>query len=382
MTFNILNNIILLGCLQGFILCTLLFFSGPKRLAERLLAAMLFLLSLASLNIYLMESNAPWQVGVVLSLVPTIIFMPFGPLIYFYTRSLLNPSFRLERKHKLHFLPVIIDFLPAITAWILTIGDLLKSFTQDDLSEWNNVIGQYNSYSDLPRWLSITVYLILTKKYFKLFTSNLNRQERHQHRDHLPWLNLFLNSFLLFQLVWLVFLIPYIIPSSRFVVLDHVGYYPIYIPLAFLIYGLGIKGYLHARLTAKKTLESSSIQLPAQESEKLIKAITKAMEEDKLYLQPDLDLGLLVNHVGSDQRSVSHVLNHHLSHSFNAFVNHHRIEEVKRRMVASDHEHLTLSGIAFECGFNSQSTFQRVFKQITHLTPKEYLSQQKTVKTK
>ena len=158
---NILNTIILLGCLQGFILSALLFFSAPKRLAEQLLAAMLFLLSLASLNIYLMESDAPWQVGVVLSLVPTIIVMPFGLLIYFYTRSLLNPSFRLEPKHKLHFLPVIIDLLPAITAWILAIGQLLKTFAQDYLSEWDNIIGQYNSYSDLPRWLSITLYLLL-----------------------------------------------------------------------------------------------------------------------------------------------------------------------------------------------------------------------------
>lgn len=381
MIFGFLNIIILLGCLQGFILSGLLFFNAPKRLAERLLAGLLFLLSLASLNIYLSESNAPWQVGVVLSLVPTIVFMPFGPMIYFYARSLLDPAFRLRRNDKLHFLPVIIDFLPAITAWILTIGALLKLFTKEYVGGWDNIIGQYNSYSDLFRWLSITFYLLLTKRYVDNFVFNSNRQEKERHRDQLPWLRLFLNSFLLFQAIWLFFLIPYIIPYSRFIVLDYVGYYPIYIPLSILIYGLGIKGYFHARLTAKSTLENSSIQLPAHESEKLVKAITKAMEEDKLYLQHDLDLSLLVNHVGSDQRSVSHVLNHYLSQSFNVFVNHYRIEEVKRRMVDSGNGHLTLSGIAFECGFNSQSTFQRVFKQITQLTPKEFLSRQKQIKT-
>lgn len=368
-----------MGCLQGFILCALLYFSPPKRLAERLLAALLFLLSLASLNIYLSESDMPRFVGVVLSLVPTIIFMPFGPLIYFYTKSLLDPAFRLERKHTIHFLPIVIDVLPAFAAWVLTIGHLLRHFSQEDLLPWGDIIGQYNSYSDLPRWISVTAYLILTKKYLGTITASLTQPERQRNRKHLDWLRIFLNTFLVFQLVWLVFLIPYIIPFSRFVVLDYVGYYPIYIPLAVLIYGLGIKGFIHSRVTAKPSPESNSIQLTKEQADKLVAAITKAMEAEKLYREPNLDLQWLVRHVGSDQRTVSHVLNKYFLKSFNTFVNHYRIEEVKRRMVAPGNEHLTLSGIAFECGFNSQSTFQRVFRQITNLSPKAYLQQQTTL---
>lgn len=322
----------------------------------------------------------PGFIGIILSLVPTIIFMPFGPLIYFYAKSLLNPAFRLERKHKIHFLPVIIDVLPAMAAWVITLGQLLTSFTQGNLLRWGDLIGQYNSYSDLPRWISITVYLLLTKKYLNDITSNLNQHERQRHRRHLDWLKIFLNCFLGFQFMWLVFLIPYIIPFSRFVLLDYVGYYPIYIPLAFLIYGLGIKGFLHSRLTAQSAAESTSIQLTSAQSDKLVKAITKAMEEEKLYREPDFDLQWLVRHVGSDQRTVSHVLNRYFLKSFNAFVNCYRIEEVKQKMVAPGYKHLTLSGIALECGFNSQSTFQRAFKQIAKLSPKKYLQQQTEVK--
>jgi AraC-like DNA-binding protein len=380
MSFNFLNIIILLGCLQGFILSALLFISAGKNLAGRLLATLLFLLSLASLNIYLSESNTPWQVGVVLSLVPTIILMPFGPLIYFYTRSVLDVSFRLRNKHKRQFLPVIIDVLPAIAGWILTIGYIVKSFSQNYLLQWGDVIDQYNSYSDIPRWISITGYLLLTKRFLNQYYATPKKQEKQKHRNHLPWLKLFLNSFLVFQLVWLVFLVPYIIPSSRFDVLENVGYYPIYIPLAILIYWLGFKGYLHARLTANSSSEVASIQLSQLESERLMNAIVKAMEEDKLYLEPDFNLSALVKHVRSQQRLVSHVLNNHFAQSFNSFVNYYRIEEVKRRLMDPASEHLTLSGIAFESGFNSQATFQRVFKQATHLTPKEFASRQKQVK--
>ncbi|WP_366940979.1 helix-turn-helix domain-containing protein [uncultured Chitinophaga sp.] len=34
-----------------------------------------------------------------------------------------------------------------------------------------------------------------------------------------------------------------------------------------------------------------------------------------------------------------------------------------------------MTGIALECGFSSQATFQRIFKQYTGLTPSEYRKQ-------
>lgn len=376
MLFKVFNTIILLGCLQGFILCAFLYCSPPKRLPERLLATLLLLLSLASLNIYLSESNMPSFVGVVLSLVPTIIFMPFGPLIYFYAQSLIDPDFKLKREYRIHFLPVIIDALPALAAGGLIVSQLLIGLDREYQLQWDSIIGQYNSWSDLPRWVSITTYLIVTKKYFL----NLSPSLRQRHQKHIAWLRIFLNTFLVFQAVWFVFLVPYIIPSSRFAVLYYVGYYPIYIPLAFLIYGLGIKGFLHSRLTAKTSIGGNSIQLKKEQADKLIAAITRAMEEEKLYRQTDIDLDGLVRYVGSDQRTVSHVLNRYFLKSFNNLINYYRVEEVKQRMAAPGNKHLTLSGIAFECGFNSQSTFQRAFRQVTNLSPKEYLERQPALK--
>ncbi len=49
------NSIILLGTLQGFIVCCLLFYSKKNKLPDRLLAKLIFLMSLASLNLYLNE---------------------------------------------------------------------------------------------------------------------------------------------------------------------------------------------------------------------------------------------------------------------------------------------------------------------------------------
>ena len=367
---NFLNTIILLGAVQGLIFSFMLFFAHKKEMAEKLLATMLLLMSLASLNIYLTETVPYWQMGLVLSLVPTILIMSVGPLLYFYIRFLLQPTSHWKPNYWFHFLPVMVDLAPIIVGWVLTIGFLLDSFSRDYLLEWGNNIDLYNSYSDIPRWLSITIYLLLGKRYFSKLISSPNKPKPHS-----KWVKVFLNSFLVFQLIWLIFLVPYVVPTTRFIMMDSLGYYPIYVPLSLFIYVLGIKGFLHSRQSLKEN-KTPSIRLTEQESKKLIKVIQSAMTEDKLYLEPDLELRRLVKHVGSDQRTVSHVLNHYFHMSFNTFVNHYRVEEVKQRMVVPEKKHLKLSGIAFECGFNSQSTFQRAFKQSTGLSPREYLSKQ------
>jgi AraC-like DNA-binding protein len=378
--FPFLNVLTLLASVQGFILGAVLYFNRNKRLADRLLAVVLTLFSLASLNIYLSEANMPWQVGVALSLIPTIVLMPIGPLIYFYVSCLLDPGFSLRRKHKLQFIPVMIDFLPIVAGWILMTGHLFHYFSQDYLLEWGDIIGQYNSYSDIPRWMSLSFYLIVTQRKLSASALNNNQTPKPTAANLFQWLKFFVGAFLLFQLIWLMFLIPYIIPATRFALLDQAGYYPIYIPLAVLIYTLGIKGLLYSRLHGDSFREGS-IKLSEEQSIKMVAALTNAMEHHKLYLNPDLDLSTLVTFIGSDQRTVSHVLNQRLHKTFNAFVNHYRVEEVKRLMLDPKNRHLTLSGMALECGFNSQSTFQRVFKQSTALSPKAYYQQQAGVQS-
>ncbi len=373
MMIPFLNTIVLLGALQGFVFGCLLRLRPPKKKADSFLGLLLLLLSLASLNVYLNESFASWQMGAFLDLVPMIIGMAFGPLIYLYTLSLLEPSFSWKRRYWLHFLPVVLDVLPAICAWVLAVGFWSGSFNQGLLSEWGNTIDLYNSYADIPRWISITAYVLVARRYFLKYRTDSSTPKPHSNAMDTSWVAQYLKVFYAFQVIWLVFLIFYIIPSSRHALLNKLGYYPIHIPLALLIYVLGLRGYLYSRSRRRPT-GNGSIHLDQVDSEKLVTDIRRAMEEDKMYLRPDFDLGQLVEYVDSDQRKVSHVLNHNFSKSFNAFVNYYRIEEVKRRMMDPNKGYLTLTGIAFECGFNSQSTFQRAFRQYTGLSPKAYLS--------
>lgn len=106
-----LTTIILLGAVQGFIAAGLLYFSARNRRSNRFLAGLLLLIALACFNLYL--EHVDWfGSGIIRFLdvvIPSILVMAFGPMIFFYVRSSLEPGFVLTRKRRLHFLPVIID---------------------------------------------------------------------------------------------------------------------------------------------------------------------------------------------------------------------------------------------------------------------------------
>jgi AraC-like DNA-binding protein len=69
---------------------------------------------------------------------------------------------------------------------------------------------------------------------------------------------------------------------------------------------------------------------------------------------------------------LSQVINSIEGRSFFDFINYYRIEAVKDIMTLKEQEHLTILGIAYECGFNSKAAFHRAFKKFTGLTPTEY----------
>jgi AraC-like DNA-binding protein len=365
--------LVLLGCLQGFIVSAALWFLRKgNRLANRLLGALIGLLGLMSLAVGIPVTNR-WMT-LALDLLPLIMVMPLGPLIFFYTRSVLDPSFRLGRWERLHFYPVVLDWGAKLMGWVFIIGLLLGVFPEQLGPAWGDFMDEYNAYVDIPRWLSLSGYLYFTWQQLKGFEPAGKDGTQLRNRQ---WLRQMVGVFAFFQVIWLLHLVPYTIPSVRWKLLDALGWYPIYIPVAGLIYWLGLKGYLHARSTPEEAVGrgTPAKALPSETTEKAVLALTQAMQADRLYLDPELSVEKVARHVGLPPKTVSFVLNQHLGQSFNAWVNAYRIEAVKSQLHNPAFEHLTLTGIALECGFNSQATFGRAFKQMTGVAPGEYAKQ-------
>jgi AraC-like DNA-binding protein len=366
MTVPPLDLLLLLGTLQGFILSPLLWWTAQgNRLSNRLLASLVFLLALMSLALGLPVPND--YVGIALDLTPLVNAMPLGPLVLFYTRSLLDPSFRLGRAQWRHFYPVVLDWIPPLIGWTFMAGLLLGLLPESEGTAWGQVMDIYNVYADIPRWLSLALYVAAAWRWL-----NKKPPAADDPRHNARWLRQFLAAFTGFLLVWLLHLVPYLIPATRQVLESTLGWYPIYIPIAALIYWVGLKGYFQTRTPLVPTVRKSSATLPDDIAKGVVERLQAAMRGDKLYLDPELTVEKVGKHLELPARTVSLVINQHLQKSFNRFVNEYRIEAVQDRLRDPAGLPLTLTGIAFECGFNSQATFQRTFKQLTGMSPKEY----------
>jgi len=380
MTIGFLDLIVLLGALQGFIVAALLWFRRQEnRLANRLLGAFLGLLALTCLSLVL-PADRP-LVSFFMDMAPLINVMPLGPLLYFYTQSMLDPAFRLGRSERRHFYPVALDWGAKVMGWVFVLGAILGVFPPQEGPSWGRVMDEYNTYVDIPRWLSLTAYLGLTWRWLQQATSEAGEPVAESLRPTVRWLRQLLLVMAGFQLIWLLHLLPYILPATRSAVLDAFGWYPIYVPLAVLIYWIGLRGYLFTRShTQVSAPRKRPVAMPSDALESVSKALTTAMEADQLYLDPELTVDKVARHLQLTPKTVSLVLNQHLNKSFNTFVNEYRIASFKQRLKAPGSTHLTLTGLAFESGFNSQATFQRVFRQLTGLSPKEFAatSEEKT----
>jgi AraC-like DNA-binding protein len=367
---GILNTIILLGALQGFIVSCLLFFSTYRRLSDRLLGVLIFLLTLACINVWLnalpwFQSSGLFQTLDVL--VPMVIIIPVGPLLYFYQRSLLNPEFKIGKKQRPHFVPVLIDLVPSITVIGFIIG-ILTRLVPNHPGPVGLFIDTYNIYADIPRWLSISIYLALSVYHLRQYRGVAGQTAA---QETVKWLRQLHMAFIIFQCISLCYLLPYILPTYANKMVRIFYWYPIYIPMALLIYWLSIKGYLQRQYRASNKTERQSI-LRSDIVEKTTSSLQKAMETDLLYLDSNLDLNGLSQYTGIPVKILSAVLNKHLQLSFNDFVNRYRVAAFIERYQKPENDSLTIMGIASNCGFNSQPTFQRAFKQVTGKSPSDF----------
>ncbi len=77
---------------------------------------------------------------------------------------------------------------------------------------------------------------------------------------------------------------------------------------------------------------------------------------------------------GIHERKVSAVLKEYVQMSFKQYVNYLKIEHAKRLLNVTD---MTVSDIAYECGYNNIAHFQKVFRDLEAVSVSEYRVREK-----
>ena len=95
------------------------------------------------------------------------------------------------------------------------------------------------------------------------------------------------------------------------------------------------------------------------------------MELEQPWLEPELTLTELAHRLRTNPSLLSKVINAGCGQNFNDFVNAYRVQEARRKLADARFAHYSLVGVALESGFNSKSTFNRVFRKVTGQAPSE-----------
>ncbi len=144
--------------------------------------------------------------------------------------------------------------------------------------------------------------------------------------------------------------------------------------IAFEVDGNTIQGELPIPLLNLEEKYSSS-SLKGVDEIRLYLKMKELLEGDHLYLDPNLSLRSVAEMLDTNTKYLSQVVNHKAHCNFQQFVNKYRIDAVKEKIKDTQYNNLTLFGIARQCGFKNKSTFYKVFKEITGMTPRKYLKQ-------
>jgi AraC-like DNA-binding protein len=139
---------------------------------------------------------------------------------------------------------------------------------------------------------------------------------------------------------------------------------------------LGFRGIRHSMIFSQTLIEKeksyANYGLKQEDAVILSKQLKNYMEKEKPYIQMELTLKNLASALGAYPHYLTQVLNTVFHQNFYDFINTYRIEEARQRLVDQQFKKLTILAIAYDCGFSSKSTFNRIFKQKTGLTPTEY----------
>jgi len=370
LNFNGFNLTMFVSVVIGMTFALLLIF-GPRKnqRANRFLAIILLIVTawifwVASIDINL-DRYFP-----IINVLPFTFSLALGPSIYFYVKFLCWPEKEMSLYNYWHFSPVLLEI-------VAHIFKVLESQSSGPSPEETEVFITLYPFIQLASLISVAVYVIYSLKQLKSFHLFLKENFSDYLKYQLHWLQRLLIIFTILELCWLPYtLVDYFIFDFN---LSIAAYYPLYLLISMITIWLGIEAFLRPELVVlNRTSNLNYQENKAATADDIQKGrwLELEIKNKQYYLDSELTLKSLADHLEMHPHSLSRVLNKALNKCFADFINEYRVLAVKAKFREEKHEKSTLLEIALASGFNSKTTFNRIFKKFTGKTPLNFKKQQ------
>jgi AraC-like DNA-binding protein len=289
-------------------------------------------------------------------------FLIFNPLIYFYSKALTDPRYKLKWYQLWHVLPYL---FVKTGSYIWGVEFAPEEFFRIDHSTWFKITVSIMSV------ISFIGYTIPSLVNVHRYRINLkNELSTIDSRITLGWL-----------LVVIVFYMSFVIIAYALGIINivtQIATYSQMVSFAFLlvlVYIFSFYGLLQGQLYGQPEPENEPYKNPRltpAERQKIRKLLEDYFDTEKPYLNSELTINNVSDKLKLSRHALTEVLNSEIGLNFYRFVNSYRVKEVQKRLADPEYTNYSIDAIGFDCGFNSKSSFYSVFKKATGMTPAQY----------
>jgi AraC-like DNA-binding protein len=373
----------IIGIVITFFLAFLLISKKGKTLADKILVVWLLVIGVHLAFYYAYLESISFQFPFLLG-----IEAPFpllhGPFLYLYVLFMTN---QFPRKKSLYFL----HFLLPLAVYVSYFPFFLRP-AAEKIYVYQHQGSGYEALTDIVFifiLISGVVYTALSLIVLKKYKQALFNQFSNIEKINFNWL-----KYLVYGLgiVWLVVFsrLPdtilfgvvacYVLFMGYFGI-KHVGlftYTDTFIPPQYEAIKMGLESdfqdnFVENEDETKKKYQKSG--LSEEQADKLQKELSRLMHTEKCYTNSELTLADLALKLNVTPNYLSQVINEKEGVNFYDYVNALRVEAFKKLVAEPKSKNYTLLALAYDCGFNSKTSFNRHFKKYTGQSPSEYTEQ-------
>lgn len=351
--FNTWTVIFLFAALQAAILSIILAsLKKGQQKANRILAIMMGLFSLTLIHYIAFWTGYIRVYPHFMALSTSFPFL-YGPLLWTYLHKLYNRP--LGKFYFLHFLPFLILLIILSPRYLLS-------------AEEKRILMQqgHNFNYRIVAWIQIIhmiSYGVIAYRFHRKQTGNWK-----QWRNTLFFAyGGFVSSFITY---YLLILHPDFSPSWDYMISG---------AMCVFIFLVALMGYIQPEIFSGKTMvqalkpeKYAHSSLNTHRAQILTQRLDMLMEEQRLFLNPQINLPGLAKTLNISTHQLSQLLNEYKGLSFSDYINQLRVEAVLKRMEDINYLQTPAIQIAYEVGFNNKVSFYQHFKKITGKTPGQY----------
>jgi len=373
----LLRSLILTGAINGLFFILLLKAKPKNSHSDRILMLWMGMIAL-QLGFYYDNLSAAPILPAYIQLLGFSLPLINSPVLYFYIRSLSLPTGFKWKNILIHLLPF---FIFNCIAFFLYYANENYLYLKDGFPHFRSSLNPWVTYS-VTGLLALVpgCYVVLSFLLLLRYRKQLPNSYSYTEKINLNWLKWIVVS-LLILFIGLFLFIKYGVSyglvgySNLFAVVGAI--------LTVYVFFIGFCG-LHQDAVFNRDIPVQEILnedstaanyknsgLSDDKADQIFTRLKLHMDRQKSFLKEDLSLAMLAAELGITANQLSQVINQKSGSNFFNFVNGYRVQQVIVKFKDPALAAYSILGIAFDSGFRSKSSFNKIFKEATGQTPLE-----------